>query len=416
MSTGTSLPHSLRDSKEEKILTVSQITVYIKSKLENDDTLRNVWVEGEISNFFHATSGHMYFSVKDDSSVIRCVMFRSKNASLEFEPENGIKVNVLGSIEIYEPRGEYSIVIEQMLPAGRGPLFLKFQKLKKKLEKEGLFEEKYKKPIPFLPKKIGLAASESGKAVKDVIKTIKRRFPGVTIIFSNTTVQGDEAAGSIVKSLRILNTYPGIDVIILTRGGGSFEDLWPFNEEIVARAIFASKIPVISAIGHEPDVCISDYVADKRAATPTAAGQMVVPDKEELLRGLESLRYTAFTLIKRRTRDKGTKLAALISSRVFSKPYDRVNSYSRLLDERARMMNVIFTHKVKNLRNMVRGFESRLVTLNPSSVLERGYSIVMKGDEVLRDSKQADISDIVDITLCRGGLSCKVEKIRRGGG
>ncbi len=403
------------ESKEEKILTVSQITDHIKSRLESDEVLNNVWVEGEISNFHHHTSGHMYFSLKDEVSILRCAMFRAKNASLDFKPEDGIKVNVLGSIDVYKERGAYSLIIEQMFPAGRGSLFLKFQKLKKKLEKEGLFEERHKKPLPEFPQKIGIAASESGKAVRDIIKTIKKRFHDVTIILSHTIVQGEGAAESIVNSVHILNKYPGIDVIIISRGGGSFEDLWPFNEEIVARAIFESRVPIISAVGHEPDVSISDYVADKCAATPTAAGQLVVPDKDELLQYLENVKYTAITSVTRRTKNKRTELTSMLSSRVFRKPYDRINNCIQILDDKMNMVDITFSHRVQNFRNVLTGIEGKLIALNPRAVLERGYSIVMKGEKVVKDSKETRISDTLDVTLHKGGLSCKVEKIKNGG-
>jgi len=399
------------ECKDIKILSVSQITDYIKNILNNDKNLNNIWVEGEISNFVHHhTYGHMYFSIKDESSVLRCVMFKRKNDLLDFKPEDGIKVNVLGSLDIYKKRGEYQLIIEKMVPAGKGPLFIKFQELKIKLEKEGLFREDHKKPLPKFPKKIGIATSESGDAIRDILKTIKKRFCDVTIIFSPTIVQGEEAAESIANSIKILNEYPGIDVIITGRGGGSFEDLWPFNEEIVARAIFESKVPVISAVGHEPDVCISDYVADCRAPTPTAAGQIVVPDQTDLQERIENANKRIAQHLEKTIKLKRGNLEVLISSTAFKRPFDRINNYRQNVDENLTRLHLSFSSNLTIKRKHLQNFEGKLITLNPESVLKRGYSIVLKDSKIVNSSKNVNIEDVVDVILHEGKLICKVEK------
>jgi len=403
-----------QESKEIKIFSVSQITDHIKNMLERDEILNNVWVEGEISNFLHHTSGHMYFSMKDKNSVLKCVMFKRANGLLDFKPEDGIKVIVLGSLSVYKPRGEYELIIEEMTPAGKGSLFIKFQQLKKKLEKEGLFKEEYKKPLPKFPKKIGIATSETGDAIRDILKTIRKRFSNVTIIFSPTIVQGEGAAESIVSSIQILNEYPNIDVIIIGRGGGSFEDLWPFNEESVARTIFESKIPIISAVGHEPDVSISDYVADCCAPTPTAAGQIVVPDKAELLNEIKIKNKQIFQHLKKTIRFKRVNLDTLISSTAFKRPFDRISNFRQIMDETLTRLQISFSSNLKIKRRCLQNFEGKLLSLNPESVLKRGYSIVLKDDKIIKSYEKVNIEDTLDIILQRGKLICKVEKKLKG--
>src|SRR3989344_3384241 len=267
--------------KDVKIYSVDEITTHIKNILEKNNLLQNVRVRGEISNFKLYNNKHIYFDLKDENSIIRCVMFSGSNNQLKFKPEDGAEVIVNGQIDVYKKRGTYGIIVKEMELAGEGTLFKQFLKLKEKLEKEGLFKEEFKKPIPQIPRKIGIVASLEGAAVKDVIKTIKRRFPHVRIIIYPSLVQGNEAKYQIVKGIEVLNQLKP-DVILIVRGGGSFEDLWSFNEEIVARAIFKSKIPIITGIGHERDFTIADFVADKRAHTPSAAAEMAVPDIIEI--------------------------------------------------------------------------------------------------------------------------------------
>ena len=269
------------EQKEKHVYSVSELTKFIRVIIE--DSFPGVWVEGEISNFILHTSGHMYFSLKDATSVLKCAMFKRANEKLKFSLKNGMKVIVFGSISVYEARGDYQLIAEEIEPKGIGALQLQFQQLKEKLAKEGLFDEKYKVPIPFLPNRIGVVTSPTGAAIRDILNIARRRFQNVEIIINPVKVQGAEAKDEIASAIRLFNELKNIDVMIVGRGGGSLEDLWPFNEEVVARAIFESEIPVISAVGHEIDFTISDFVADFRASTPSAAAELVIPRKEDLL-------------------------------------------------------------------------------------------------------------------------------------
>ena len=270
-----------------KIFSVYELTLYIKNKLETDNKLNNILVRGEVSNLVHSSSGHIYFSLKDEKSQIRCILFRNSN-NLKFKLEHGLKIIVKGKINLYEIKGEYSLIIDEIQPDGLGALHLAFLQLKRKLEEEGLFKKEYKKPIPKFPRNIAIITSETGSVIKDVINITKRRYPLVSLKIIPTLVQGEEAARSIVNSIVRANTLE-IDLIILARGGGSLEDLWPFNEEIVARAIFNSKIPIVSAIGHETDFTISDFTADLRAPTPSSAIEILLPDVEEIKKFINML-------------------------------------------------------------------------------------------------------------------------------
>lgn len=269
------------EQREKHVYTVSELTRDLRVIIE--DSFPGVWVEGEISNFILHTSGHIYFSLKDATSVLRCAMFKRANEKLKFSLKNGMKVIVLGSVSLYEARGDYQLIIEELEPRGVGALQLQFQQLKEKLQKEGLFDERYKAPIPFLPTRIGVVTSPTGAAIRDILSIARRRFANVEIIINPVKVQGVGAKEEIAAAIRQFNELGNIDVMIVGRGGGSLEDLWPFNEEVVARAIFDSEIPVISAVGHEIDFTIADFAADFRASTPSAAAELVIPKK----RGLE---------------------------------------------------------------------------------------------------------------------------------
>ena len=273
---------------KDKYLTVGALTRYIKYKIDNDEHLKTVFLKGEISNFKMHSTGHMYFSIKDETSKINAIMFSRDAKNVTFEPKEGTKVLVVGRISVYESTGNYQIYVQEMIEDGVGNLYIAFEKLKEKLSKEGLFDDKYKKKIPKMPKKIGIITAPTGAAIKDILSTIKRRYPICETILFPSLVQGEFAKEDIVKNLKIANTYD-LDVIILGRGGGSIEDLWPFNEEIVAREIFASTIPIISAVGHEVDFTIADFVADLRAPTPTGAAEMAVPNMVDIINHLKQL-------------------------------------------------------------------------------------------------------------------------------
>ncbi len=273
---------------QRRVFSISEITKNIRSVLE--ENFSGVWVEGEISNFKFHTSGHMYFSLKDEFSQIQCVMFRSENAKLDFDPKEGLSVVCFGRVSVYPVRGQYQLYAERMEPKGLGALQLKFQQLKEKLKKEGLFDEARKREIPYLPNRIGIVTSIDGAALKDILNVLDRRFSTVSILINPVAVQGAGAAASIAEAIEDFNRLKNVDVLIVGRGGGSLEDLWAFNEEIVARAIFNSRIPVISAVGHEVDFTIADFVADLRAATPSAAAEIVMPMKEELILRISDLK------------------------------------------------------------------------------------------------------------------------------
>lgn len=437
-----------------QILTVSQLTAVIKSALE--DNFTDVWVEGEIFNFRVPSSGHIYFTLKDNSSQIRAVLFRPSARMLKFVPKEGLHVLCRGRITVYEFRGEYQIVIEYMEPKGVGALLLAFEQLKERLSKEGLFDASRKRPIPPFPKKIGVVTSPTGAAIRDILKVINRRFAGVEIVIAPAAVQGERAAPEIVDAIGDLNRLEGIEVIIVTRGGGGIEDLWPFNEETVARAIFNSHIPVISAVGHETDYTIADFVADLRAPTPSAAAEMVVKNKEDIQRHIvtlfQRLLYAEKTFLGKR-RERITSL----STRVFS-PEREIGRYLQRLDEIETRLNhsmqrilrnrrhhieklimdvnsfnpqnriKIYRHKTdasmnsmfNNISHIIalkkKGFHgvvARLDSLSPLAILSRGYSITYKLPErsIIKSSSDVQEGDKVQVRLHEGAITCLVEEI-----
>lgn len=436
------------------IFTVSELTRHIKDSLEPQ--YPDIWVEGEISNMRIPTSGHCYFTLKDEGSQIRAVMFRFQNKRLRFVPEDGLKVICRGGINVYEPRGEYQLLVEIMEPRGIGDLQLAFEQLKNKLQEEGLFDIRMKNPIPLLPQKIAIISSPTGAAVKDIIKIISRRFPNVEIIIVPVKVQGDEAPDEIVEALKIANDKSLADVLILTRGGGSIEDLWAFNIEKVARAIFASKIPVISAVGHEIDFTISDFVADARAPTPSAAAELVVKEKKGVLQILSHLgsrltnglsqhiernrakieyfyshlhyptkKITDFQL---RQDDFHLRLVQTTSRFIRNKKTDIQNVKKTILSN-APLQTIgnkrtQISYLTKNLENLIQSIKDmkntalqtcimRLNAYNPLNVIERGFSItrVVPSMEIVKDAEQLKKGDTVNITLKKGNIHCQVEKI-----
>jgi len=350
------------DSKS-KIYSVNEITTHIKNLIEDDKILQNILVLGEISNFRYYNEKHMYFSLKDEDSIIECTMFYNSNLNLDFKPKEGMKVIVGGYIEVYKKKGIYQIIIEKMQLAGKGELYLRFLQLKEKLEKQGLFKEEFKKPIPRFPKAIGVITSLEGAAVRDIIQTIKKRYSHVRLIIYPSFVQGDEAKYTLVKGIETLNQLY-IDVIIIARGGGSFEDLWSFNEESVARAIFNSKIPIVTGIGHETDFTIADFVADKRAHTPSAAAELVVPSEQEIL---------------------------------------------NLLNEKKDSLKQISYNKIEILKREIKGIKGRLTALNPSAILERGYSITMKENQIISSTKNINAKDMISTIVRDGKIESEVK-------
>lgn len=302
---------------QQEIMTVTELTKYIKRRLETDDLLNNLLITGEISNFHHHSSGHMYFTLKDDNSRLKSVMFRSANQNLKFQPEDGMEVIASGYVSLYESRGQYQLYVQDLQPEGIGALHIAFEQLKEELQKKGLFAVEHKQELPQFPQKVGVITSPTGAAIRDILSVIQRRFRGVSVLVAPATVQGDKAASTLVGALEILNQQSDVDVIIIGRGGGSIEDLWPFNEEEVARAIFSSQTPVVSAVGHETDYTISDFVADVRAPTPSAAGELVVSNQKEVNRYVKGLTDSLVQNIEQKLSDCRNQLVNLMERRVF---------------------------------------------------------------------------------------------------
>ncbi|MBN1761773.1 MAG: exodeoxyribonuclease VII large subunit [Methanomicrobia archaeon] len=399
-----------------RIYTVYEVTSHIRWILEEDKELRDVYIKGELSNLSQPTSGHLYFTLKDELSELQCVMFREKNRGLKFVPEDGMSVIVRGRISVYEKRGRYQLYVDEIQEAGIGALYLAFEQLKKKLKEEGLFDAVYKKPIPSFPRRIGIITSPTGAAVRDMLKITKKRFPHVHILLAPVAVQGEEAPTQIVQAIQLMNRYSAererLDVLIVGRGGGSIEELWAFNEECVAREIFSSVVPVISAVGHETDFTIADFVADKRAATPSEAAEYVVPDKREINKNLRSLelqmRQNVFKAIEYQRR----RFESLEKSILFRKPTERINQYRQTVDELKRTMVAELTHRVTLQRKSVQAFMGKLDALSPLAILDRGYSICSKWPEgtIVRSVADISVGDALKVLLKDGEAVSEVKQ------
>lgn len=399
-----------------KVLSVTQITEYIKKLFNSDVILNSVSVRGEISNFKHHYSGHMYFTLKDDTCRIKCVMFKSSCERLKFYPEDGMNVVVQGRISVYERDGQYQMYVEDMQQEGIGALYAAYEKLKKKLEDEGLFDKDHKIPIPPYPEKIGVVTSSTGAAVRDIINIITRRCPGVDILLVPVLVQGSEAAGEIAGAIRYLNTRSDIDVIITGRGGGSIEELWAFNEEIVARAIYESSIPVISAVGHETDFTIADFVADLRAPTPSAAAELCVPDKRELYYRVNSCLSSLSGSISSNLDGAGAGLKHLEKALYSNNPLNEINQKRQYIDSLISVMESNINHKVELCSEMLSRFSSNLDSLSPLKVLGRGYSIAKTSNgEIIDDIVRVKKGDSIDVIVNNGLINCTAQKIEEGG-
>jgi len=395
-------------SEERAFLTVSELTQIIKGTLERE--LEPCWVVGEISNFRIPPSGHLYFTLKDDKSQISAVMFRRQGQGLGFQPENGMEVFCFGRVSVYPVRGDLQLYVESMEPKGRGALYLAFEQLKKRLAEEGLFAVERKRPLPFLPASIGLVTSLQGAALRDMLRIIGDRFPDRRIVIRPVKVQGDGAAAEIASAVTELGRSGEVEVMIVGRGGGSLEDLWAFNEEVVARAIFAAGVPVISAVGHEIDFTIADFVADHRAPTPTAAAEMVVPRKADLMERVEEMRGRLLREIHGRLDQEREAWAGL--ARRLADPRRRLQENQMRLDELSLALGRRFQDHLGRLKNRLTQGVGRLSSLSPLAVLERGYSIAHKMPEglIIKDSAPLKIGDLLRITFARGKSLCRVEE------
>ncbi len=393
------------------ILTVTQLNTYAKSIIEQDFNLNNVFVVGEISNYVdHYRSGHLYMSIKDKQSVISAVMFAGNASKLKFIPENGMSVIIRGRVSIYERDGKYQLYIDDMQPDGVGALALAFEQMKEKLSKEGLFDKEHKLSIPEYPQKIGVISSPTGAAVQDILNVLGRRFPLAQVIFAGVQVQGETAAKTLCKAVYDMNRTDA-DVIIIARGGGSSEDLWPFNDEELAYAIYNSQIPVISGVGHETDFTICDFVADLRAPTPSAAAELATPDLTEQIYYISSLYNTLNVSIKNYISDLEYDLAQLDKVPEFSNPLNVIDNCEMYLDTLNQKSNGLITKSITEKNFVFSKICSVLDTLSPLKVLGRGYSITKIDDNVLLSSKQAKIGDIVNIKLNDGMVNAEIKEV-----
>ncbi len=399
------------EQKEKHVYTVSELTKYIRVILE--DSFPGIWIEGEVSNFILHSSGHMYFSLRDAGATLKCAMFKRANEKLKFKLKDGMKVICFGSISVYEARGDYQLVVEEVEPKGIGALQLQFQQLKEKLQKEGLFDAKYKVPIPFLPTRIGVVTSPTGAAIQDILNIARRRFSNVEIIINPVKVQGESAKAEIASAIRVFNKLKNIDVMIVGRGGGSLEDLWPFNEEVVARAIFESDIPVISAVGHEIDYTISDFVADFRAPTPSAAAELVIPKKEDLTKLIATAATRLNTAVFGKLDALKERLENLKKSYVLRQPLNYIIQQEQHIDDLRKDISVRIGHVVSIYGEKFNRILSKLEVLSPVSILKRGYSITTKVPEgvIVKDAKSLKKNDVVETKLGNGKFKSRVEEI-----
>lgn len=395
-----------------RVLTVRELTQHIKNMIERDQLLANVWVKGEISNFKAASSGHFYFTLKDSASTLKVVMFRSKSRSLVFRPDNGMAVTVRGYVTVYERDGTYQLYAGEIEPDGTGALHLAFEQLKERLQGEGLFDPKHKKTLPLLPRRIGLVTSPTGAAVRDMVEIIRRRWTGLEIILVPVLVQGEGAPPDIARGIQLLNKWGAVDIIITGRGGGSLEELWAFNTEIVARSIYNSKIPVISAVGHETDYTIADFVADARAATPSAAAEMAVPDKREMSRYLQALNSRLYSALNEKTAGNRQRLNACLAGRVFTRPVDVIcGTRQQSLDFLNHRLSQGITNLAAREEKRLAVLAGRLQALSPLATLARGYSICTTpdGKHVISEAGSVEIGEKLAVRLQKGILDCIVE-------
>ncbi len=399
-------------ANQQTVYSVTQVNTYIKSLLDGDKTLGRIYVRGEISNYKRYPSGHHYFSLKDEEGTMRAVMFRSAASRLRFQPENGMKVIVFGRITVFPRDGGYQLYAETMTPEGVGELYVAFEQLKAKLNAEGLFDPAHKKPIPRMPGTVGIITSSAGAAVHDMIRILGARWSMTEVKLLPVRVQGVEAPPEIVGAIRYANRWKVADVLIVGRGGGSMEDLWAFNDERVARAIYESEIPVISAVGHEPDVTISDFVADLRASTPSNAAELAVPDRNDVYAALYNLRERMAQSQLGRMAHYRQRLERCVTARVLTDPMATINDRRVLLDFQTRRLSAAAERKLSAERQRFGALSAGLDAMSPLKVLARGYAVAQKEDTVLSSVNQAEIFDQIQVRLSDGSLICTVNEIK----
>lgn len=394
---------------EPKILTVSQLNFYVKSVLDSDPRLNYVFLCGEISNLTdHYRSGHIYLSLKDNKSVIRAVMFAGNARNLKFKPMEGMKVICRGRVTLYEATGQYQYYIEDMQPDGIGALYQAYEQLKEKLQSKGLFDQSHKKPIPYCPKTIGVITSPTGAAVQDIKNILTRRFPSVNIILCPVLVQGDNAVPQLIDAVNKLNEYDLCDTIIIGRGGGSIEDLWAFNDENLAYAIYNSHIPVISAVGHETDFTICDFVSDLRAPTPSAGAELAVPDRNEILQNLDAQRQYLSSLMDKKLIENNNIVSELTTKLLSLSPDDKIAKLYNDLDFLSQKYENNSNRIFQNTANKIELLATKLESLNPVSTLKRGYSVVTNNDKTVTSVKDVKNGDTLAINVTDGKIISKV--------
>jgi exodeoxyribonuclease VII large subunit len=400
-----------------RIYSVGEVTGYLRDLLEADPLLNNIWIRGEISNCKRHTSGHLYFTLKDASSCLRCVMFRSRCSQLQFLPCNGMNVIVRGCVSVYERDGQYQLYAEELAPDGVGALYVAFCQLKDQLQAEGLFAPEHKKTLPRFPRKVGVVTSRNGAAWHDLVTVMQRRWPGIAIVLAPAAVQGEQAPREICNALQLLDRRPDIDVIIVGRGGGSLEELWAFNTVEVARTIFTLRHPVVSAVGHETDYTIADMVADVRAATPSAAAELVVPSRLELAHRLQQLQERLSQAGARILKNRQRRLQELCRRKLERYPQALISRHQ----QRVRLLHLQLTHQVQSYReraeNRKRVLAEKLDSLSPLAILRRGYSICREqaSGRLITSSRTVNAGDLVEVILSEGSLNCQVNEKREAG-
>jgi exodeoxyribonuclease VII large subunit len=391
--------------------TVSEVNAYLRELMEADPTLQDIWVQGEVSNLSVPRSGHMYFTLKDPNATLRCVMWRSQVAQLAYLPQDGDQVEIHGSISVYEAGGQYQLYADQIRPLGEGLLYQEFNRLKQKLQDEGLFDPERKRPVPYSPKTIGIVTSPTGAALRDILNTLRRRYPLVAVVLSPTAVQGEAAPGEIIAAIERLNQHTQPDVILVARGGGSIEDLWAFNDEQVARAIAASTAPVICGVGHETDFTIADFVADLRAPTPTAAAELAVPDQMEIRGVLLERLDTLAQNFSEQVSEKRWNLQQLHSTLLRRSPEAQLRGSRQRVDELIRQGERAIRHQIELQRTQLEGFSQYISALNPQGILERGYAVVTLPDgRVVKKVKDVKAGDQLQVRVSDGTFDAETRK------
>ena len=395
------------------VLTVTQLNNYVKRLLDGDYSLNCVFMVGEISNFNnHYRTGHMYFTLKDENSAIKAVMFKSNAQRLRFMPEDGMSVIVRGRVSLFEAAGAYQIYIDDMQPDGVGALALQFEQLKRKLAEEGLFDASHKKSLPPFPEKVGIITSPTGAAVQDIKNILSRRFPCAEAILYPVSVQGENSENQLVKAVNYFSNTGSVDVVIIGRGGGSIEDLWSFNSEKLARAIYDCKIPIVSAVGHETDFTISDFVADRRAETPSAAAEMAVPDMAELKKQLNSMSYEIMSIVRSMISESRESLNAIKNNNCLKDPFNTINIKRMMLDGTEIKLNSFAKNKIQKYRHDFSSTVAKLNALSPLNVLARGYSVAYSNGKIVSSSDDLTVGDNLNIDFYNGSAVCEIKELK----